>query len=69
MCLKRIQPTINLSPTIPRSMSARYQYGISVAEACKVSYYFLHLFELKDTWKLYLMGCNFYCIVFKMRME
>lgn len=36
MCLQRIQPTINLPHTIPRSMSARYQYGITVADACKV---------------------------------
>lgn len=36
MCLQKIQPTINLSFTIPRSMSARYQYGITVADACKV---------------------------------
>ncbi|KAL5237629.1 hypothetical protein ACI65C_005039 [Semiaphis heraclei] len=35
MCLQKIEPTINLSFTIPRSMSARYQYGITVAEACK----------------------------------
>ncbi|XP_060856345.1 coiled-coil domain-containing protein 22 isoform X2 [Metopolophium dirhodum] len=35
MCLQKIQPTINLSFTIPRSMSARYQYGITVADACK----------------------------------
>lgn len=36
MCLQKIQPTISLSHTIPRSMSARYQYGITVADACKV---------------------------------
>lgn len=35
MCLQKIQPSINLSFTIPRSMSARYQYGITVADACK----------------------------------
>jgi len=37
MCLQKIQPSINLSFTIPRSMSARYQYGITVADACKVN--------------------------------
>lgn len=41
MCLQNIQPTINLSHTIPRSMSARYQYGITVADACKVRIIFL----------------------------
>lgn len=41
MCLQKIQPTINLSFTIPRSMSARYQYGITVADACKVILGFL----------------------------
>ncbi|XP_050528552.1 coiled-coil domain-containing protein 22 isoform X4 [Daktulosphaira vitifoliae] len=35
MCLRKIQPTLKLSNTIPRSMSARYQFGITVAEACK----------------------------------
>ncbi|VVC41059.1 Hypothetical protein CINCED_3A002051 [Cinara cedri] len=35
LCLQKIQPTINLPLIIPRSMSARYQYGITVAEACK----------------------------------
>ncbi|XP_050426844.1 coiled-coil domain-containing protein 22 [Adelges cooleyi] len=34
-CLQKIQPSIKISNTIPRSMSARYQYGITVAEACK----------------------------------
>lgn len=41
MCLQNIQPTITLSHTIPRSMSARYQYGITVADACKVRLIFL----------------------------
>lgn len=38
MCLQKIQPTICLTYTVPRSMSARYQYGITVADACKVSF-------------------------------
>lgn len=36
ICLQKIQPTISIPHTIPRSMSARYQYGITVADACKV---------------------------------
>jgi len=36
LCLQKIEPTISLSHTIPKSMSARYQYGITVADACKV---------------------------------
>lgn len=36
MCLQKIQPTISIPHTIPKSMSARYQYGITVADACKV---------------------------------
>uniref|UniRef100_A0A2S2PZS0 Coiled-coil domain-containing protein 22 homolog n=1 Tax=Sipha flava TaxID=143950 RepID=A0A2S2PZS0_9HEMI len=35
ICLQKIQPTISIPHTIPRSMSARYQYGITVADACK----------------------------------
>lgn len=41
MCLNKIQPNISLSHTIPRSMSARYQYGITVADACKVKILFV----------------------------
>lgn len=41
MCLQSIRSTINLSNNIPRSMSARYQYGITVADACKVRLIFL----------------------------
>jgi len=45
MCLRKIQPTISLSDTIPRSMSARYQYGITVADACKVSFVFMNVYK------------------------
>lgn len=41
LCLQKIQPTINLSLIIPKSMSAKYQYGIAVAEACKVLLIFI----------------------------
>lgn len=41
MCLENIEPTINLSHTVPKSMSARYQFGITVADACKVRLIFV----------------------------